>query len=168
MRNDGAIGISLSLFSKKLLGFSDQRVRIGKKDKRNFHPFQCPSTSVYFAICLFAGISLCLIIWFFVCLCASVCLSTCLFVLPLSEAAAKTICSYVVVVGQFLSVRFQVSWQTRGQRTRPYTRLLLHCTGHFYTRCLQLGPNLFFPISTLLGLRSHTLAPPPKIFLRRG
>ena len=63
--------------------------------------------------------------------------STCLFVLPLSETAAKTMCSCVVVVGQFLLVRFQVadmsdiyrqiSWQTRGQRTRPYTRLLLHC-----------------------------------------
>ena len=80
-----------------------------KNRKRNFHPFQCPSTSVYFAICLFVGISLCLIIWFFVCLCVSVCLYTCLFVLPLSKGAAKTTCSYVVVVGQFLTVRFQVA-----------------------------------------------------------
>ena len=62
MRDDGAIGISLSQFSKKLQSFKDRRVRIGKKEKKippipvSFHH------SVFSVVCLLVGISLCLIV----------------------------------------------------------------------------------------------------------
>ena len=73
------------------------------------HSSVLPPVSTLLSVCLLVYLFVLLSDFLSVCVRLSVCLSTCLFVLPLSEAAAKTICSYVVVVGQFLSVRFQVS-----------------------------------------------------------
>ena len=73
-----------------------------EKKKKEFPPIPVSfHHTVYYAVFLFVGISLCLIVWLCLTVCPSIPLSVCLSVFRLSKGAAKTTCSQMAVVGHF-------------------------------------------------------------------